>query len=388
MDKRPISILHIIVGLDIGGAELVLQRLVNAHRNNSDYRHIVISLTGIGAMGRQLQSTGVDVYTMGIQSPLQFFNIFWKLVSIIRNIEPNIIQTWMYHGDFLGGLAARVAKNKNVVWGVRATETTGNGKLQIALIKRASAWLSYLVPHTIVCAAEAAKLAHIKIGYDGKRMVVIPNGFDLTKLVSTPADRDNLMVELGISRDTVVFGFIGRFHNDKDQANFIGAAAIVASKAPDARFLLVGRNLDSKNAELTKWLDATGFQDRFHLLGERTDVPVCLAAMNIFCLSSRTEGFPNVVGEAMAMSLPCVVTDVGDAAMLVADTGVVVPKEDASALANGMLQLLEMSPIERKNMGRRARARIEAEFTMDRTRERFEALYQQVIGSPRNWCEE
>jgi glycosyltransferase involved in cell wall biosynthesis len=115
------------------------------------------------------------------------------------------------------------------------------------------------------------------------------------------------------------------------------------------------------------------------LLGERRDVPACLSAMDVFCLSSRTEGFPNVVGEAMAMSLPCVVTDVGDAAMLVANTGVVVAKEDANALAAGLSRLVEMTPEARRHLGQMAKARIHAEFTMARARERFEDLYQRLV---------
>ena len=131
--------------------------------------------------------------------------------------------------------------------------------------------------------------------------------------------------------------------------------------------------------ELARWLAKTGHANRFVLLGERADVPICLAAMDIFCLSSRTEGFPNVVGEAMAMGLPCVVTDVGDAAMLVADAGLVVPKENSVALAQGLSRVLRMTPAARQQLGQQAKARIQAEFTMERARERFEELYEQVI---------
>jgi len=111
---------------------------------------------------------------------------------------------------------------------------------------------------------------------------------------------------------------------------------------------------------------------------------VCLAAMNMFCLSSRTEGFPNVVGEAMAMALPCVVTDVGDAAMLVADTGVVVPKEDSVALARGMERLLAMPVAQREQLGQRAKERIHANFSMERACKRFEMLYEQMTRKESN----
>ena len=127
------------------------------------------------------------------------------------------------------------------------------------------------------------------------------------------------------------------------------------------------------------WIKATGCEDRFVLLGERSDAPVCLAAMDVFCLSSRTEGFPNVVGEAMAMCKACLVTDVGDAAYLLGEGGVVVPKEDSAALAEGLSKLVGLSVVDRNFLGAQAHARIATEFTMDRTRERFEAVYTNVL---------
>jgi glycosyltransferase involved in cell wall biosynthesis len=141
---------------------------------------------------------------------------------------------------------------------------------------------------------------------------------------------------------------------------------------------MVGRGVDWENPELCGWIAQTGCQDRFVLLGERRDVPLCLSAMDIFCLSSRTEGFPNVVGEAMCMGVPCVVTDVGDAAFLVADTGVVVPREDAAALAGGLERLVGIGTTERQALGKRAKARILAEFSMQRAFERFTCLYKKI----------
>ena len=234
--------------------------------------------------------------------------------------------------------------------------------------------------------SDASRRAHIAVGYDAARMVVVPNGFDLTRLVVTTQLRDALRLQCGLGAKLIVVGYLGRFHPDKDLKNFVRAAGLTAQQYSNAYFLMVGRGLDANNAQLKQWINATGFADRFVLLGERADVPVCLAAMDLFCLSSRTEGFPNVVGEAMCMSLPCLVTAVGDAPMLVGDTGVVVPKEDSEALADGMRRLIEMSATERLEMGRSARARIKSKFTMEQTRDKFEAVYRHVISTPSTWC--
>jgi len=176
-----------------------------------------------------------------------------------------------------------------------------------------------------------------------------------------------------------VLGSLGRFHAVKDQENFVRVAGLLASQYSQLRFLMVGRGLDWDNLQLVDWIDRTGCKERFVLLGERKDVPQCLAAMDIFCLHSRTEGFPNVLAEAMAMGLPCVTTDVGDAAMLLADTGVVVPKEDSAALAQGVERLLALDQDALHALGMRAKARVEAKFSMARARERFEAIYRQVL---------
>lgn len=373
------NLLHVIIGINVGGAELMLKRLIESHQGNACYRHSVISLTLVGKVGAKLQEMGVEVRALGMRSPLDIPRVLWQLVQVIHAARPDIVQTWMYHSDLLGGVAARLAGNRNVIWGIRTTEVKAGVSRATAVLRRICAWLSWCVPISIVCAAEASRLAHVVVGYEAARTVVIPNGFDLAGLVATADQRTALRAQYGFDVTDVVVGSLGRFNPDKDQENFVRAAGRLAQQSMLVRFLLVGRDLDACNVELARWIARTGYANRFVLLGERADVPICLAAMDIFCLSSRTEGFPNVVGEAMAMGLPCVVTDVGDAAMLVADAGVVVPKENSVALAQGLLLVLKMTPDARQQLGQRAKARIQAEFTMERARERFEALYEQVI---------
>lgn len=303
---------------------------------------------------------------------------FFRLIALMRKRRPDIVQTWMYHADMFGGVAARLAGNRNVIWGIRASElTAGDGRATLA-VRKLCAWLSRWVPHTIVCVAEAARRVHVTQGYDASRMVVIPNGFELSRLVATTEERASLRTQCGIAESDVVVGTLGRFNLSKDQNNFIQAAGMLAPLHPRVRFLMVGRDLDANNAEVMDWISRTGYAHRFVLLGERADAPSCLAAMDVFCLSSRAEGFPNVVGEAMSLGVPCIVTDVGDAAMLVADTGLIVPKENPSALAAGLARLLAMSPDERWQMGQKAKARVKTEYASERTRERFEALYQNL----------
>lgn len=368
-------VLHIISGLTVGGAETALYRLVTNSRGG-DYTHAVVALTPGGALGERLRDAGIELTAFDFKSaPVsQFFH----LLSLMRRNRPDIVQTWLYHADMFGGVAARLAGNPNVIWGIRTTELTAGDSRFTVVVRKLCAWLSHRIPRAIVCVAEAARRVHAQIGYDADRMVVVPNGFDLSHLVAPADQMAALREQCGFGEEHFVVGTLGRFNAAKDQRNFVRAAAQLAEQHRQLRFLMVGRGLETSNGELMQWINETGHADRFVLLGERADVAVCLAAMDIFCLSSRAEGFPNAVGEAMAMGVPCVVTDVGDAAMLVADTGVVVPKENSPALAEGIARILAMKPDARKQLGQKARDRILSEFTVERVRERFEAIYQRL----------
>lgn len=357
----------------------MLKRLIESHDGNVNYRHTVISLTHMGVVGKQLKTLGVEVKTLNMRSSLDIPGVLWQLVRMIRATRPSIVQTWMYHADLLGGLAARLAGNRHVVWGVRTTDVRAGGSNVTAMVRRMCAWLSHTIPHTIVCAAEASRQLHVALGYDAARMKVVPNGFDMSRLVATAEQRQNLRAQFGFQEKELVIGSLGRFHPVKDQESFVRAAGILAPLYPDVRFMMVGRNLNANNTELMRWITETGHADRFVLLGERSDVPVCLSVMDVFCLHSRTEGFPNGLGEAMAMGLACVATDVGDAALLLGDGGVVVPKEDPAALAGGLKGLLALTPAERAILGQKAKQRIHDEFTLSRARERYEAIYNNVL---------
>jgi glycosyltransferase involved in cell wall biosynthesis len=373
-------ILHIITGLAVGGAEMALYRLILQFRD-SDYDHTVVALTPGGGMSARFAHMGIRVIALDVRhSP---FAHSVRLVRLIRTLRPDIVQTWLYHADFLGGLAARVAGNRKVIWGIHTTHLNIGCARTTSLVRRACALMSRWVPHTIVCVADAALRSHARVGYDTRRMTVVANGFDLEALAASEAERSQLRKRCGFGPEDIVIGTLGRFNLDKDHGNFVEAAGKLAAMDDRVRFLMIGRGLDADNPTLARWIRSSGYADRFVLLGERDDVPVCLAAMDIFCLSSRTEAFPIVVGEAMAMGLPCVATDVGDVAALLADTGVVVRKADSDALAHGLSGLIARGPAYMCALGQDARERIRASYSMRRVRARFESIYDCVFDGGR-----
>ncbi len=370
-------ILHVITGLDTGGAELMLKRLVESHRGSSDYRHVIVSLRGIGSVGPIIRDLGVEVVALGVERPLFAPAAFPRLVSEIRKRRPDIVQTWMYHADLIGGLAARAAGVRHVLWGVRIAETgpaMGSSRLT-PFVRWLCASLSRTVPEVIVYVAHSARSVHEKIGYARSKGVVISNGYQVPEQPSPQPLRS----ELGLPSNLLLIGSAGRYNAQKDHRTFIEALKLVAEVVPHVHFVLMGRDVDPANAELRSWIRDNGVEGRVHLLGNRPDLLTCLAGLDLFCLHSVSEGFPNVVAEAMSVAVPCVVTDVGDSAFLVADTGRVVPPRRPDLLAAALISACAAPPEERQAMALAARRRIIENFSMDAIRARYEELYAGIV---------
>ena len=374
------KIIHVIVGLNVGGAELMLNRLIDFQKDNPNFRHSVVSLTTIGKIGVRLQKIGIEVRVLGMRSILNIPGTLWKLVRLIRRDQPDIVQTWMYHADLLGGLAARLAGNTKVIWGLRSTDIPQRRLSATKMVVICCSWMSDFLPDVIVCCAESVRVAHANKGYSQRKMIVINNGYVLDTFNRSPIRRKKARDDFGFNSDDVVIGVIGRFDPLKDYKNFVDAGALVASNINCVKFLMIGRGVDAENNKLKSWLDERGLAHKFVLAGERNDVPDCLSAMDIFCLSSSKEGFPNVVCEAMAINTPCVVTDAGDAAEIVANTGVIVVPRDSVALAGALQSMISMGIDERLRLGVLARLRIENNYSIEIASARFEALYKQMFG--------
>lgn len=372
-------ILHIIISLDVGGAELMLSRLILEQKKASNNIHTVISLRGNGLIADRLKENGVRVISLRMTSMLKVPLIIFKLMMILREIKPNVVQTWMYHADLIGGISAKLAGISNVIWGVRTTEVALDGKPGIKLIQKVNAFLSKFIPKYIVCAANASLASHTAIGYDSTKMLVIPNGFDIEKFQFNLEKRTQIRSHFKIDDSNLVIGSVGRFHTDKDQKNFIEAALSLCESYPNLRFMMVGRNVDFTNPEIFDWIGSSTYKDRFILCGQRSDVVDCMSAMDVFCLHSKTEGFPNVLGEAMTLGLPCISTNVGDAKVLLGDTGFLVESANTSELALAMKNMVDLQTDERFKLGSKAKSRILENFTMAKCNDQFQNLYEKIL---------
>jgi len=206
-------------------------------------------------------------------------------------------------------------------------------------------------------------------------MIVVRNGIDLTHFQPNAVARRCIREELNIPNGTLLVGLLGRFDPQKDHRNFVVAAALLLHKWPHVRFVLCGERINWDNASLTGWIDEQGIRDRCHLLDRRDDMPRVMAAMDIVVSSSLGESFPNVVAEAMSCEVPCVVTDVGDSAVIVGDTGRVVPPRNPMALSDAMLGLVTLNRETRCHLGMTARRRIQEHFALPNSVSRYQDLY-------------
>lgn len=374
-----LRILHIITGLFLGGAEMMLFRLLSRW-DRSRFSGAVVSLIPVGPVGERIAAQGIRVSSLnmrrGLPNPLSIL----RLAGQIRAFAPDVVQTWMYHADLLGGLAAQAAGRPPVVWGVHNT-TLVPGKSSTSAIwsARACARLSLFLPKRILCCSESARRVHGALGYDMGRMRVIPNGFDLEEFKPDPQARWAVRQELGLDANAVLLGLIARFDPQKDHGTLIRASARLREPWPQLHFVLCGEDVTWGNRELAGRIEKAGMRTRFHLLGRRLDIPRVAAALDVACLcSAYGEAFPNVPGEAMACGVPCVVTDVGDSAAIVGETGIVVPPAEPEALAAGIGRLLEMGPEGRRKLGEAARARVRENFSLDRVVREYQGLYCQV----------
>lgn len=370
-----IRILHIITGLSVGGAETSLLKLLGA-MDSARFEHEVVSLTDLGPISYQIEALGVTVSAMG----LPHVSGFPALIGKIHSSKADVVQTWMYHADLLGGVAARLLTTRPIVWNIRNNEISPGLKMfRTRLVMKTCAMLSSIVPAKIISNSIVAKNLHVNQGYNDDKFIIIPNGFDTEKFRPDPRVRLKIRTRLGISESDFLVGYFARLDPLKNHAGFVRACGFLAERIPHLRILMCGKYIDPSNDILMAMLDEAGLAGRVSLLGEQMNMPAYYSAIDTFCLASLSEAFPNVVGEAMACSVPCIVTDVGDSKSILGDGGLVVKAGDDRALSDAILKMSFLSNDERKLMGFYARNRIKSQYSMQSYAIKYEKLYETII---------
>lgn len=369
-------VVHLITELGRGGAEGQLRDLIR-HRQSPAIQHVVISIQKGGAIKSELEAAGAEVFSLDVNPRLPSPLGLLRLVRLLLQLSPEVLHCWMYHGCLAGAIASTFVKIPRMVWGLHsANPALSNYKLATRLVVGACARRSS-VPDVIVVVSDRCRDAHLRLGFKSEPMVVIPNGVDAESFRPDSLIRQAVRKELGLSPGCTLIGLFARFHPVKDHVTFLRSAKLLRQTCPDAHFLLAGDGIDKNNGWLAEVVREQNLEGAVNLVGPRSDIPRLTAALDVSCLSSRHESFGIVALEAMACEVPCVVTDVGDLAKIVEGTGKVVPPGDAQAFAHAMADLLALTPLERAKIGREARKRVLAEFTIQRTVAAYDSIYGQ-----------
>lgn len=377
--RERLRVAHVINSFGVGGAETMLLRLVTG-ADRARYHHSVVALVEDGAIGEQLRSAGIETAVLGMSRGRFSPTRLASLARVLHGLRPHVVQTWMYHSDLLGGIAARLATRAPVVWGIHNTTFDAHTtKRTTRWTRTACAVASRFVPKSIVSCSGRALTLHRDVGYATAGAVVIPNGIDTRRFRPDPDVRRATRGALGIPPDALVLGMAARFDPQKDFPTFLRMAAAVRRRHATALFVLCGSGVDLENADLARLVRAEGLADCVRLLGRVHDMAGIYNAWDVCVLSSRYgEAFPLTIGEAMACGVPCVATDVGECAWMIADTGHLAAPSDADGLADGACRLLGMSAAARAALGVRARERVIAEFDLETVVRRYHELYEAV----------
>lgn len=376
-----LRIAHVIPDLSIGGAETALVRLLES-LDRARFASLVITLRDGGQLGSRARAVA-EVVSLAMRTRIPAPSTLRRLRTTLRAFAPDVVQGWMYHGNLAAWAGARSLQPRPALaWGIRQSlARIGTQRALTRLVIRAGALLSRDAD-AIVNNSHASAAQHAALGFAARHVHVIANGFDVERFRPDPAARAALRVALGIPSDAPVAGLIARFDPVKRHDLFLDAAARVHRDAPDLHVVVAGPGCDATNAALARLAARSGLGARVHLLGRCDAIEQVLPALDVLVSASGwAEGFPNVVGEAMACAVPCVVTDTGDSAAVVGDTGIVVPPGDASVLAAGIEGLLRLPATERAALGARARARVASEFTLAACTARYAALYSALASA-------
>jgi len=379
-------VLHIITGLGTGGAEASLVRVIRGAADPSC--HAVVSLTTRGTRAEELESLGVRVWAIGLARGQASWQALRALRAITREVDPGVIQGWMYHANVAASLLAMTSRERwPVLWNVRHALDAWDTE------PRKLRWLIQLMarfssqPRAIIYNSSRSARQHEARGYSAARTLVIPNGVDVERFKPDATTRAATRLALGVPADAVVIGMAARIDPLKDHDTFLRVAAHIAARTETVYFLLVGAGTEAGTEAQPTALDTTIAQrehdvpalaGRLVRWGERRDMPAIYNACDLVMLTSRSEGNPNAVAEAMGCGVPCVVTDVGDAALLVGASGEVAPVGDVIALAEAALRLVH-DHSQRRERGTVARARIQSHYSAPDERGAYERLWGATV---------
>ena len=373
-------IMFLVRSLEVGGTERQLVELVK-NMDHNRFRIHVVTFYDRGSLKPMLETiTGVEVTSLEKHNRWDLFSFFIKLKQVVKSYQPELIQSYL---DVPNSFNVLVGK----IFGIKASLGASASYIDFsrydwtaALVYKTGALLSHF-SDKIVANSNAGQKYNIEHGYSARKMIVIYNGIDTQTFHPDLSERIRMRKHWDVSESEKVIGIVGRFDPMKDHPTFFRAAAIVSEQFPDCRFVCMGNGTPSYIDEIKSF--ATSLINPKKIIWihdcEFQDIPAAYNAFDILVSSSYGEGMAVVIGEGMSCGLSCVVTDVGDSAFAVGDTGMVVPSQNPSALAKSILKILEMSDQDRLELGKKARHRVQNLFSIEKMAAAYESAFEDLL---------
>lgn len=357
-----IKIAFLIPSLHYGGAERQLVTLVKA-LDKKCFDVTLFSCYPGGALEKDLENSGVKIISLEKRGRWDLFGFFWRLIHHLKSIKPAVLHGYLSTPNLLTIFLKPFFPSTRMIWGVREAnvELTYHDWLSRLIFP----WECFLsrFADLIIGNSNAGRAYYLSQGFPADKMVVIPNGIDTERFKPDLEARLKVRSEWGILEETILIGLVGRLEPIKDHPTFLKAAAILCKHRQDVCFVCVGSGSENYTQELYQLAEQLDISEKLIWTGSRADLPAVYNALDIASSSSSSEGFANVIGEAMACCVPCVVTDVGDSAWIVDNTGKIVPPGNPEALVLGWHSLIGLAPSERLALKARARVRIIEHFS-------------------------
>lgn len=380
------KIIHIIGGLEFGGAENMLQTLAVGP---STHTHMIFSLSSEDEHASRFRERGCQVETFGlrdqrdsgvIRNLLRILVGTIRLYVRIRREMPDVVQTWMYQSDIIGGVIARVLGLK-VCWGIfNSNLNWKNYRFRTNIIIRLCGVLSKVIPHKIWSCSRVGAEAHAGIGYPRGGLRVIPTGVNIDRFKPILKQESLERAYTWKCENALVVGTVARWDPQKDYETLLRAFQRARAQIPSAELWLAGGyGINRENNALIQMIDNLKLSGSVRLFDSLSDEIVNFYQnLDLFVLSSRGEGVPNVILEAMSMQLPCIASDVGDIRYVLREGGLIIEGQHVDKFASTMVSILSLSSAERLKIGERLRHRVQTNYSSDYMIKKLEEIYSEL----------
>ena len=383
-----IRVAHLIGGLELGGAESLLY---NVSQHQCDVEHTIISLSSNQKNASRFLTSGRSLYLLELRDPnsvspfikvLRQVREIYRLIRLLVRLDVDVIQTWMYQSDLIGGVVGTLLRTK-IVWGIYSSN------LERGYYKKSTYWairlcgrLSHYLPHRIVACTRTGALAHIDIGYPKDRIIHIPIAVDTNSFKKCATKRSAIRQSCGVGENTKVVGMVARWDPQKDHKTMVEGFSLVCDERLDVELWLAGGyGMDESNRELLELIESSGVTSRIRLFGAIEDIVSFYSGIDIFALLSNGEGMPNVMLEAVSCELPCVASSVGDIPNVVGEYCQLLKHNNDLKLRQALIKLIELDKGETVKLTRLVRQHLIDNYSIESVSKRYTDLYRDLSKS-------